>query len=78
MQLYNSDYCVLYIRYIKLTLGDGEVDEDLEGEDDLEVLNPKEWILLEISFEALSTTPGVLTLIALNLKWLLPPMEWQL
>ena len=51
---------------IEFTLGDGDGEDDLELEEDLDVLNPKECILLEISFEALSTTPGVLTLIAVN------------
>ena len=51
---------------IEFTLGDGDGEDDLELEEDLDVLKPKECILLEISFEALSTTPGVLTLIAVN------------
>ena len=32
-------------------------------DDDEDVLKPKEWILRVISLDALSTTPGVLTLI---------------
>ena len=47
-----------------------EGDEDLEDEEDLDVLNPSECILLDISLEALSTTPGVLTLMALTLNYL--------
>ena len=62
-----------------LTFADGEGDEDLEAEEDLDVLNPKECILLEISFEALSTTPGVLTLIAVGFFYhFILPMEWHL
>ena len=64
--------------YDIFTFGDGDGDEDLEAEDDLDVLNPKEWILLEISFEALSTTPGVLTLIAVILDQLLLSIDWHL
>ena len=60
------------------TFGVGDGDEDLEAEEDLDVLNPKECILLEISFEALSTTPGVLTLIAVGFYNLfIMPMEWH-
>ena len=61
-----------------VTLGEGDGDEDLEAEEDLDVLNPKEWILLEISFEALSTTPGVLTLIAVIFDQRFLPIEWHL
>ena len=61
-----------------VTLEEGDGDEDLEAEEDLDVLNPKEWILLEISFEALSTTPGVLTLIAVIFDQRFLPIEWHL
>ena len=49
-------------------VGTGPPFLDVEGDDfpELEfeeVLNPKEWILRVISFDALSTTPGELTLI---------------
>ena len=45
---------------------DGEEDFELLEDDD--VLKPKEWILRVISLDALSTTPGVLTLILAGLR----------